>query len=141
MRSLIFSRINQSSFSNRALSLISGFAIGAVATIGVSYYWFEEAERSRAVYMAEVTRPDLIVPLGDLNKDDLQDYIVIDSWKDKEGTNSELGRYTIFLGSQNGLSYPLNKSSLSETEQARIKKSAEEMAALKLSLALPRKNN
>ena len=55
--------------------------------------------------------------------------------------HSTCGRYTIFLGSQNGLSYPLNKSSLSETEQARIKKSAEEMAALKLSLALPRKNN
>ena len=111
--------------------------LGSFLTFGIGYSVYNYLERrenrllDQARYDYNITKPDALVPIGDINGDSLADYVILDSAEDEKGNNKDVGRCFLFLGHSDGVCYPIDKFSFPEEKRREIIKSAEELAKLK----------
>ena len=119
--------------------------LGSFVTFGIGHSVYNYLERrenrilEQAKYDLRITKPDALVPIGDIDGNGFADYIVLDSFEDKEN-NKDLGRGFLFLGHNDGICYPIERFSFSEERRKEIMKSAYEMAELKNALLSKKKN-
>jgi len=74
----------------------------------------DDAVQENTNYVAQVTKPDVLIPIGDIDGNGLDDYVILDSFKDKEGNNKNVGRGFIFLGHSDGAGYHIDKFKLTK---------------------------
>ena len=127
-------------------SFLIGGAIGGALGYPLSSYIQkrdDEMRRHDVLYDFEITKPDALIPLGDINGDRYHDYVVGDSLEDERGNNKDQGRAFIFLGHTDGNCYSLDTYKLSVDERKKIVESAEGMIKMKRALSeiKAKKNN
>ncbi|MEK6844531.1 MAG: hypothetical protein AABX83_03865 [Nanoarchaeota archaeon] len=125
------------------LGLAIWLAVGGVIGGGIGYGLskrIDEIARENIFYMAEIAKPDVLIPLGDIDNNGFRDYIVMDSFEDKEGNNKDVGRGFLFLGHKDGMCYPVDRFSYTKEKRKELLKTAEEMAKVQIILNEKKKN-